>query len=180
MRSGIRLTISFVLIAALLITPAVMAIDATPMPERIGDPVEVVQPVTSGGKDTYQGTLRIYMSEPVSRYSDYYNAKYEFGFLGWAAIQGLNINTGETYTHQVTWDAGNAGFSGVDPDNIVAQAVVFDPTPHTAYSDPPTGRPFFAYWADAAAQATPGAPGQNVSNLDFTHTVFVEEVTQKY
>ncbi len=181
MRSGIRLTVSFVLIAALLITPAAMAIDATPAPEYNGDPIEIVQPVTSGGdRDTYTGTLRIFMSEPESRYTDNYGAKYEFGFLRFADVVGLNINTGEVYTHEVTWDASDAGFTGVDPDNIVAQAVCFDPTPHTNYSDPPTGAPFFAYWADAAAQAAPGVPGQDFKSVDFTHTVFIEECTQKY
>ncbi len=177
MRNGIRLTVRFVLIVALLITPAAMAIDATPAPEYIGDPVEVVQSVTSGDRDTYQGTLRIFMSEPVSRYKDADNDPYEFGFLRFADVVGLNINTGEVYTHEVTWDASNAGFSGVDPDNIIAQAVAFDPTPHMQYSDPPTGNPFYAYWADAAAQAAPGQIGQDVSNLDFTHTVFIEECT---
>ncbi len=135
MRSGIRLTVSFILIAALLITPAAMAIDATPAPEYNGDPIEIVQPVASGGdRDTYQGTLRIFMSEPESRYTDQGGKKYEFGFLRFADVVGLNINTGEVYTHEVTWDASNAGFTGVDPDNIVAQAVCFDPTPHTNYS----------------------------------------------
>ncbi len=181
MRSGIRSTVSFVLIAALLITPAAMAIDVSLAPEYIGDPIEIVQPVASGGdRDTYTGTLRIFMSEPESRYTDQGGKKYEFGFLRFADVAGLNINTGEVYTHEVTWDASNAGFTGVNPDNIVAQAVCFDPTPHTNYSDPPTGAPFFAYWADAAAQAAPGVPGQDFKSVDFTHTVFIEECTQKY
>ena len=179
MRSSIRLTVSFAFIVAMLITPATMAIDATPVAAYIGEPIEIVQPATSDSKDTYQGTMRIFISEPESRYTDFYGAKYQFGFLDWGAIQALNINTGEVYTHVVTWDASDAGFTGVNPDNIVAQAVLFNSTPYTNYSDPPTRNPFFAYWVDAAAQALPGFPGQNISDLDFTHTVFVEKVTQK-
>lgn len=179
MRSGIRSTVSFVLIAALLITPAAMAIDVSLAPEYVGDPIEIVQPVASGSdRDTYTGTLRIAISEPVSRYVDQTQNHWEFGFLGWAAIQGLNIADGAVYTHNVHWDASSAGYGGVDPENIVAQAVAFDPTPHTQYSDPPTGNPFFAYWTDAAAMAAPGVPGQDFKSVDFTHTVFVEKVTQ--
>ena len=180
MRSGIRSTVSFVLIAALLITPAAIAIDVSLAPEYVGDPIEIVQPVASGSdRDTYTGTMRIFMSEPVSRYLDNQTRPYEFGFLDFAVVQGLSINTGEVYTHEVTWDASNSGFTGVDPDNIMAQVALYDPTPHTAYSVPPSGSPFFAYYVDAAAQATPGVPGQNVSNPDFTHTVFIEEATRR-
>jgi hypothetical protein len=180
MKSGIRLTVVLALIVALAVTPVAMAIEATPAPDYIGDPVELVQPVASGGRDVYQGTLRIFMSEPESRYTDLNNVPYAFGFLRFADVVGLNINTGEIYEHNVQWDASNAGFSGVDSDNIVAQAVCFDPTPHTNYSDPPSGAPFFAYWADGAAMAAPGVPGQDFKSVDFTHTVFIEECTQKY
>lgn len=179
MKSGIRFTVGFAFLAAMLITPVAMADDATPAPVYTGEPIEIVQPVTSGGRDLYQGTLRIFMSEPVSRYKDAANDPYEFGFLRFADVVGLNINTGEVYTHEVTWDASNAGFTGVDPDNIVAQAVCFDPTPYTNYSDPPSGNPFFAYWADAAAMAAPGVPGQDLKNGDFTHTVYIEECTAR-
>ncbi len=181
MKNSIRLMTALVLMAALIASPIAMAFEATPVPEYTGDPIQPVQPVISGdSKAAYVGTLRIFMSEPVSRYTDRNNAPYEFGFLRFADVAAMNINTGEVYTHQVTWDASDAGFTGVSPDNLVAQAVLYDPAWHTRYSDPPTGSPFFAYWVDAAAQAEPGLPGQDVKSIDFTHTVFVEVCTQKY
>lgn len=181
MKSGIRFAVGFAFLVAMLITPSAMAIDATPVPEFIGDPIEIVQPVLTGGeKAGYQGTLRIYMSEPFSRYTDLYDDNYAFGLLDWAENPvTLNIGDGVLLTHNVQWDASNAGFV-VDPDNLVAQAVVSNGTPYMQYSDPPGGAAFWAYWADAAAQAAPGVPGQNLSNQDFTHTVFIEELTQKY
>lgn len=179
MKNGIGLTVGFAFLLAMLITPAAMAVENAKLsPATTGELIEIVPAAASGGRDLYQGTLRIYMSEPVSRYRDYNNARYEFGFLDFAAVQGLAIADGEVYTHEVTWDASVSGFTGVDPDNIIAQVAVFNPTPYTAYSNPPSGAPFFAYWTDAAAEATPGVPGQNVENQDFTHTVFVEEATR--
>lgn len=181
MKSGIRFTVGFAFVVAMLITPAAMAIDATPVPEYTGETIEIVQPVSGGGdKAQYQGTLRIYMSEPFSRYTDLYDDNYAFGLLDWAGnTMTLNINDGELYTHNVQWDASSSGFV-VDPDNLVAQAIVFNGTPYIQYADPPSGAAFWAYWTEAAAQAAPGVPGQNLSNNDFTHTVFIEELTQKY
>ncbi|MDH3892257.1 MAG: hypothetical protein OEV49_14360 [candidate division Zixibacteria bacterium] len=181
MKSGIRFAVVLALIVAISIMPMAQAFDATPVPELIGDPIELVQPVSGGEKSLYQGTLRIYMSEPVSRYTDLNNDNYAFGMLDWAGpTVTLSINDLEVYTHVVQWDASDNGFYSIDPDNLVAQSVVFNATPYTQYSDPPSGNPFFAYWAEAAAMAAPGAPGQNISNQDYTHTVFVEELTQKY
>ena len=179
MKSGIRLTVGFAFLLAMLVTPAVMAFDATPLPAYEGEQIEIVQPVT-GGDALYQGTLRIFMSEPVSRYTDLDGNKYGYGMLDWGCpIQTLNIGDGTIYTYQSQWDASDNGFS-VDSDNLVAQAVVFNGTPYIQYSDPPGGNSFWAYWADAAAMAAPGVPGQDFKSVDFTHTVFVEELTQKY
>ena len=178
MRAHTKFTVSFAFILAMLITPAVMATNATPVQSNYIEPDVMVQPTTGDSKDVYQGTMRIYMVEPFSRYVDGNNNNYQFGFLDYATIQGLNINTGEVYTHVVEWDASDSGFTGVDPDNIMAQAVLFGPDPYVNYSDPPTGAPFFAYWTDAAAQATPTLPGQDFKSVDFTHTVFLEEMTR--
>ena len=180
MKNGIRLAILLALGWAVSIAPVAMAIDATPVPELIGDPIEVVQP-TMGGDDLYQGTLRIIMSEPTSRYTDLNNDKYAFGMLDWAGpTQTLNIADGGLYSYQVQWDASVNGFGGVYPDNFVAQAVVAEGTPYTQYADPPSGNAFFAYWVNAAAQASVDLPGQDFKSVDFTHTVYVEELTQKY
>lgn len=180
MKTGMKLAIVFALIWVVSVAPIAMAIEASPVPKLIGDPVEMVQSVSGDGdRELYQGRLRIYMSEPVSRYTDLYNDNYGYGMLDWAGpTVTLSINDGAVFTYQVQWDASSSGFS-VDPDNLVAQAVVFNSTAHAQYSDPPSGSPFFAYWADAAAQAAPGVPGQDFKSVDFTHTVFIEELTQK-
>ncbi len=182
MKNGIRLLVGTALLAAMLICSAVLAAGPTPIPElAIGEVAGPVFPESiDGNRATYQGNLRIWMSEPVSRYKDLYNAPYAFGFLNWAGDVGVTINDGEVYTWTTTWDASaDGGFTAVTEGNICAQAVLSDPTPHTAYSDPPSGNPFFAYYVDAAAQAIPGQAGQNVAG-NGTHTVFVEEGTQKY
>jgi len=129
----------------------------------------------------YEGNLKVYMSEPTSRFTDLGNVHYDYGFLNFAADLAVSISDGEVYSWETDWNAISDGdFAGVTPDNIVAQAVVSNATAHIQYSDPPTGNPFFAYYTDAAAEASVGVPGQNSTEGGSTHTVLIEEVTQKY
>ena len=118
-----------------------------------------------------------YMIEPDSRWPDYYGHPYEFGCFQIPYSTGTVISDLTTHYVEHTWDGSDAGFNGVTSDNIMAYAVVFEWEGHTAYSDPPSGAPFTAFYVDAAAAASPGVPGENVSDADFTHTVFVEEAT---
>ena len=46
-----------------------------------------------------------------------------------------------------------------------------------AYASPPSSYPFWAYYVEAAAAATPGMVDSNNSDGAFTHTVFLEEAS---
>ena len=125
----------------------------------------------------YTGQLRVYVVEPISRWDNYDNEPYHFGFLDFALNEKLSIDYLGTYSKQVTWNAQDAGYSNVQQNNIMVIAAIFNPEAKKAYAYPPLQNPFNAYYVDAAAGATPGNTDHNTKNDEFTHTVFVEEGT---
>lgn len=145
----------------------------TQMPNNSGD-----QPLTAGEKSAYVGNFRIYVVEPQARWKDNDNAPYHYGFLGFALNEDI-VLTGAPYTGSVVWDADDyTPTYSLNSSNIEVIGVVFNKNEsHQAYSDPPSGYPFTAYYSDACAAATPGHPGSNSTDGGFTHTVFLEEGT---
>ncbi len=125
----------------------------------------------------YSGTLRVYIVEPTSRWDNYDGNPYHFGFLDFAVEEELSIPYGETVERSITWNPGDAGYSDVSSDNVMAIAAVFNPQAHEGHAYPPFRNPFDAYYVDAAAAARPGETGHNVNEGQFTHTVLVEEGT---
>lgn len=126
---------------------------------------------------SYRGTLRVYIVEPTSRWNDYSNKPYHFGFLDFAFNDKVSIPYGETYNTTLTWNPSTEGYSGITEGNIMAIAVLFNPEGKPAYAHPPMGNKFTAHYVDACAGSVPGGQGHNVVTDVFTHTVFVEEAT---
>ena len=67
----------------------------------------------------YDGHLRVYVVEPISRFDNYDGDPYHFGFLDFAIDEQLSIDYLDTYTKQVIWDAQQAGYSNVEEQNII-------------------------------------------------------------
>lgn len=133
--------------------------------------------VTKDAKVNYDGTLRVFVVEPLSRWRDSENRQYDFGFLSFAVEQAISVPYTEKLDVQAVWNGAPYGFGDVTEGNIMVMAVVYGDDPHQAYSDPPTGAPFWAYYVDAAAGATPGHTGFNTTTPTSTHTMFIEEGT---
>jgi thiol-disulfide isomerase/thioredoxin len=125
----------------------------------------------------YDGFLKVYITEPTSRWKNADNEPYHFGFLDFALEEDLSIEYLATYNKQVSWNANDAGYSQVSQQNLMAIAAIFNPETNKRYSYPPFGNEFAAHYVDAAAAAKPGETGQNTVNEEFTHTVFCEEAT---
>ena len=128
----------------------------------------------------YTGYLRVYIVEPESRWNNYDRNPYHYGFLDFAINEQVSINYHDTYTTQVTWSALEAGYNNVKENNVMAIAVVFNPTENNGFANPPNKNPFDAHYVDAAAGAKPGETGVNIVNENFTHTVFIEEATAQF
>jgi len=127
--------------------------------------------------DIYDGHLRVYVIEPVSRWDDYKGEPYHFAFLDLAIDEELSIQFEDTYTTQAIWSGQESGYGNINENNIMVIAAVFNPESKISYAYPPTGHPFDAHYVDAAAAAKPGETGYNTVNDDFTHTIFIEEAT---
>ncbi|MFQ5454274.1 MAG: hypothetical protein ACE5D6_08825 [Candidatus Zixiibacteriota bacterium] len=139
--------------------------------------IEPVPELTGFDRAAYTGKVRIYIVEPTSRWQDSWGNDYEHALLDFALVVDVNIGDLSSWYQTVTWDGTAAGFGDITESNIMAIAVAFNSTSYVEDAYPPYGYWFNAYYVDAAAEATPGVPGQNETATGFTHSVFLEEGT---
>jgi len=139
----------------------------------------IISGASTVSSQTYEGTLRVYMVEPESRWV-YNNGGAHIGqaVMDIPIVVVLDIPGGSTASYSIQWDASANGFNGVTADNFAAAAAVFQANCDTIDSYPPYGYMFERHIVDASATATPGSPGMNVAEGDYTHSVFCEEATQ--
>lgn len=179
---------ALVLMCALLLGAAVNASDLKTSPIDPAFDIEVKSDIappsgTKGADDYWIGTVRVFLNEPMGRWTDNEGYFYKHAFLDFALVNNVNLNDGEVRYFTAEWNADDATHLDVPmifENNIEAVAVAFNGTEILTYADPPSGYPFQARYADAAAGATPGVMGSNSTAGGFTHTVFVEESTQTW
>lgn len=114
--------------------------------------------LTNEEQETYQGNLKIYVTEIISRWQQYNGKPYHFSFLDYITDQKVSISNTESISISEKWSASILGDNSLDPENIMIIAVLFNEESHTAYSNPPDGNSFTAHYADAttAARLTEG------------------------
>ncbi len=127
---------------------------------------DISNPNTLGSE--YDGHLKIYIVEIESRWDMKNGLPYEHAFFDFAFDNLIEIPYLSTYDNNITWQGD------IEEDNVLILAAIFNPEPHRNYADPPIGRPFDAYYIDAAAGVHPGETESNVKDEDFTHTVICE------
>jgi len=109
---------------------------------------------------TYQGSLRVYVTEIRSRWSNWDGDSYHFAFLDYAIDENVEIQSNKNQTVIKTWDAENAGYSDVSSANLWVVATVFNQKSTKEYSYPQDNKnQFDAYYADAttAIRVTEGS-----------------------
>lgn len=121
----------------------------------------------------YQGYLRLFVAQPVSRFSNDQGDPHLHGVLGIPLDIPITLNFPDTLRGDITYND-----TGMYAGNIEAIGAVYEFAGHNNYSDPPTGKPFTAHWVDAATVATPEHPGTDEATPPYTHTVFVEYATR--
>jgi len=122
----------------------------------------------------YDGTLRVMIVEPTSRWQDAYGTDFENGFLDWATIAGVSLSDTSTWDTTVLWDADAAGYPDISQDNIMVIAALYNADGELRDAFFPNGFYFLAYPVDATAAATLGSPGTNQASESCTHTVMIE------
>lgn len=124
----------------------------------------------------YNGTTKIYLVEPDSRWSFQSGGDIHQGLLDIIESGSLNLSSGQTTAGYHTWDASaDAGYTGVTASNLEAIVVVFNANGYDQDAWPPYGYWFTAHDADASVAAQAGEPGEHQAGPGFTHTVFIEE-----
>jgi hypothetical protein len=102
--------------------------------------------VTNKEDETYDGRLRVYLTEKISRWSGPGGEPYHFGFHDYILNQEISVDANKNVSFEDIKD-----ISDLDPENLMVIAVVFNSEKKQGYSDPANNRnPFDAYYADAA------------------------------
>jgi PKD repeat protein len=100
--------------------------------------------IHNAGDASYNGLLRVYLTEIVSRWNDYDGNAYHYGFLDYLLNEEITIAAGDTITRSNSTDGAD-----LDPENLMVIATVFNATAHDGYANPPSENPFNAYYVDA-------------------------------
>jgi hypothetical protein len=125
-------------------------------------------------QEDYAGTLRLFVVEPESRWTDGLGVPYNFGFIDYALVEILDIKDVDFWNTEFVWNAQITGHAGIEADNLAMAAVVFNAEGITTDAFPPYGHWFEAYYVDASAMAYPNVPGHGDAALGFTHMPFLE------
>ena len=117
----------------------------------------------------YEGRLRVYVTEPESRWEMADHKPYHYAVLDFAYDDVLSIDYLDTYEDTIIW-SGN-----VDEDNVMVIAALFNLDANTGYAYPPFSNSFDAHYVDAAAGATPGNTGYNTVTEEFLLTLYLRK-----
>jgi hypothetical protein len=144
----------------------------------VADPLPAAAPTDD--EAAYSGTVRVFLVEPMARWTDNNGDFYRYGFLDFPVVSNVNLLDGGVEYRTGTWDATTTSILEIFQDNIMAIGVVFRSQTVLKDANPPDGFFFQARYADAAAAATPGIPGRSEATAPYTHPVFIEESTQTW
>ena len=116
----------------------------------LGDAVfDVNVTIENNENETYNGRVRAYIVEIISRWNQANTEPYHYAFIGWAFNKNLSIDAGDTYCDNSTWDGKEHGFSDINWEEIMVITAVFNDEWHQGYSwFPPDPHPFNAYYVD--------------------------------
>jgi hypothetical protein len=114
--------------------------------------------VENKGNTTYNGQLKLYLTEIISPIVDYDSKNYHFGFLEYLENDPVSIPAQENFSSSKTKNV-----SAYNYENLMIIAVVFNAEKHQGYANPfdSTKNLFDAYYADAT-NATKVVPKGNL------------------
>lgn len=144
-----------------------VTVDAT-WPDLNDDQMQIEVRVTNNEAATYAGHVRVFITEKSSSlgWKDTAGNPYTFAMLAFAVNEPISVSPGGNYFNALTWDAGNAGFPSITPDNLKIIAGVYNAEWHQGYSYPPNSNPFNAYYVDeTAATDVAVAPGNPIPDV---------------
>ena len=90
-----------------------------------GGTLKITVNINNNGPDTYNGHLRVYVTEIVSRWNDNSGKPYHYAALDIPLDKTVSLTAG-TSTYEKTWLGGFWGFGDITRDNIIVMATLFD------------------------------------------------------
>ena len=126
--------------------------------------IDISLSIENNDNNDYPGTLRVYVIELVSTiWTDFNGNPYYHAFLDFVWDQSIDIDAGDAFEDNKIWDGAAAGYPNIEQDNLQVILAVFDDEPHQAYSKPPNGNPFWAYYVDETIAAFGAIKGKLAS-----------------
>jgi hypothetical protein len=143
-----------------------------------GTNMQINASVDNNEGNTYDGTIRVYITEIISsmNWRDTASQLYTFPLLDFAfkddgTGNDISISAGGTWSDSTTWDGTAHGFSSITRDNIMVIAAVFNDDWHQGYAYPPSQNPFDAYYVDDTIGTTPSGGQPEDPDLDCAGTL---------
>lgn len=144
-------------------------------------PAQEMPLLLSGDRATYTGTIRVFVTERVGRWSDNDGKPFHNAFLSFALQEDISLNETDSMTWSLVWNGSDYEDVYGDPyddlveSNIKVIAAVFNSASYPGSSDPPGGAIFQVHEIDAVAGARCGGTGHNLTFGTFTHSVLVQD-----
>jgi hypothetical protein len=115
-----------------------------------GTQMTIYVTINNNEPTTYNGDIRVYITELMSSMGWYDTAGYlyTFPFLDFAFNQPISIAAGGSWSNSISWNGTTHGYSSITEDNLMIIAAVFNDDWHQGYSYPPSSNPFDAYYVD--------------------------------
>jgi len=130
-------------------------INLTVNAEYLKDTEEIITniKIESWENDTYNGHLRVYLTEINSRWINSYGSEpkpYHYAFIDYIIDEEVTIDSFESINLTEKNKFTDFAFSDLDPDNLMIVAAVFNSESIEKYSYPPDKNSFNAYFVDNA------------------------------
>jgi hypothetical protein len=119
--------------------------------------LDITVTVKNTGSKPYLGYVRSYVTEIISRWTNYHGDPYHFGFLDYAIKKVVFLAPQKSRTYTMTWDGaaqhGNLTFPDITDNNIMVITTVAHWQPHLVTKVEYIGT-HFAFYIDQTDGAT--------------------------
>ncbi|MEF8879821.1 MAG: Ig-like domain-containing protein [Candidatus Thermoplasmatota archaeon] len=103
-------------------------------------------------EDSYEGRVKVYITEINSRWDDYNGEPYHYALLDYGINKKVEVPADGEIQINKSWDPEVAGFSDISPENLWVVAVLFNDEVKQRYSQPSQKKDSFdAHFSDAVS-----------------------------
>jgi hypothetical protein len=129
--------------------------------------------VENNEASSYNGHLRVYITEIVSRWNNYNGQPYPQALLDFAFDEGITVGSGGTWSDSVIWDGTPLGYGDITEDNILVIASVF--ASEYGYVDETTSATPGGGGGAPSKPSPPSGPDNGVVDEELTFSASTED-----